>query len=167
MCLKDIVELVVAVTQTEASLSYLDTKISEHRLRLLAVFPQVKLIPKHHFLEHYPALMKAFRTLIGFWTMRFEAKHRYFKQILRHTGNFGNITLSLATKHQLMIAHHLHATTTAPTVSTARVSQVPVDVLHANVQEGIRSECLQGRPVYIFPALPHFMSYVLFWPVAL
>lgn len=52
MCLKDIVELVVAPTQTEASLSYLDAKISEHRLRLLAAFPQVKLNPKHHFQEH-------------------------------------------------------------------------------------------------------------------
>lgn len=138
MCLKDIVELVVAPTQTEASMSYLDTKISEHRLRLLAVFPQVKLIPKHHFLEHYPALMKMFGPLIEFWTMRFEAKHRYFKQIVRHMGNFININFSLATKHQLMIAHHLHVTTTPPTVSAARVSQVPVAVLHANVQEGIR-----------------------------
>lgn len=138
MCLKEIVELVVAPTQTEASMSYLDTKISEHRLRFLEVFPQVKLIPKHHFLEHYPALMKVFGPLIGFWTMRFEAKHRYFKQIVRHTGNFRNITFSLATKHQLMIAHHLHATTTAPALSTARVSLVPVAVLHTNIQEAIR-----------------------------
>jgi len=106
MCLKDIVELVVAPTQTEASLSYLDTKISEHRLRLLAAFPQVKLIPKHHFLEHYPTLIKVFEPVIAFWTMRFEGKHSYFKQVVRHTGNFKNVLFSLATKHQLMIAHH-------------------------------------------------------------
>ncbi len=138
MCLKDIVELVVAPTQTEASLSYLDAKISEHRLRLLSAFPQVKLIPKHHFLEHYPTLIKEFGPLIALWTMRFEGKHRYFKQIVRHTGNFKNVLFSLATKHQLMIAHHLHATTTVPTFSTARVSQVPVAVLHTNVHNAIR-----------------------------
>lgn len=138
MCLKDIVELVVAPTQTEASLSYLDTKISEHRLRLLAAFPQVKLIPKHHFLEHYPTLVKVFGPVIALWTMRFEGKHRYFKQIVRHKGNFKNVLFSLATKHQLMIAHHLHGTTTVPTFSTARISQVPVAVLHTNVHNAIR-----------------------------
>lgn len=37
-----------------------------------------------------------------------------------------------------MIAHHLHATTTVPMFSTARVSQVPVAVLHSNVQNAIR-----------------------------
>ncbi|KAG5279538.1 hypothetical protein AALO_G00078850 [Alosa alosa] len=35
-------------------LCYLDSKISEHRHRFQAAFPQQTLIPKHHFLEHYP-----------------------------------------------------------------------------------------------------------------
>lgn len=37
------------------------------------------------------------------WSMRFEAKHRVFKNMLK---NFKNITKSLAKKHQLSIACH-------------------------------------------------------------
>lgn len=37
------------------------------------------------------------------WSMRFEAKHRVFKNTLK---NFKNITKSLAKKHQMSIAYH-------------------------------------------------------------
>ena len=76
--------------------------------------------------------------MIAFWTMRFEAKHSQFKRIVRHTGNFKNILMSLATKHQLMISHHLHTTTVLPALSVVRVTAVPVDVLHVDIQESIR-----------------------------
>lgn len=138
MSLKDIIELVVGPVHNEESIAYLDSKISEHRHRFQEVFPNEDLIPKHHFLEHYPALIKAFGPVIAFWTMRFEAKHSQLKRIVRHTGNFRNILLSLATKHQLLISHHLHSTTLLPALSVARVTSVPVEVLHANVQESIR-----------------------------
>lgn len=78
MTLKDIVELVVAPVHTAQTIGYLDSKISEHRHRFLAVFPKETLMPKHHYLEHYPALIEAFGPLVGVWTMRFEAKHRFF-----------------------------------------------------------------------------------------
>lgn len=37
-----------------------------------------------------------------------------------------------------MISHHLHSTTLLPDLSVVRVTAVPVDVLHVNVQESIR-----------------------------
>lgn len=91
MSLKDIIELVVAPVHNEESIAYLDLKISEHWHRFQEVFPNEELIPKHHFLEHYPELIKAFGPVIAFWTMRFEAKHSQFKRIVRHTGNYKNI----------------------------------------------------------------------------
>lgn len=78
MTLKDIVELVMAPVHTEQSICYLDSLISEHRHRFLEVFPQEKLLPKHHFLEHYPELIQEFGPLAALWTMRFEAKHGFF-----------------------------------------------------------------------------------------
>lgn len=78
LVLKDIVELVVSQVHTEETICYLDSKISEHRHRFLQVFPQEKLIPKHHFLEHYPDLIRAYGPLVSLWTMRFEAKHSFF-----------------------------------------------------------------------------------------
>lgn len=57
MTLKSIVELVMSPSHTEESICYLDSLVSEHRSRLLEAFPQQKLIPKHHFLEHYLQLI--------------------------------------------------------------------------------------------------------------
>lgn len=54
MVLKDIVELVVALVHTDESISYLESKIVEHRQRYQELFCCVRLLPKHHFLEHYP-----------------------------------------------------------------------------------------------------------------
>ncbi|XP_027132715.1 uncharacterized protein LOC113745374, partial [Larimichthys crocea] len=105
--LKDIVELVVAPVHSAESVGYLECKISEHRKLYLEVFPGQNLLPKHHFLEHYPEMIKCFGPLVALWTMRFEAKHSFFKQIVRHTKNFRNITLSLAKKHQLMVSYHM------------------------------------------------------------
>jgi hypothetical protein len=82
MTLKDIVELAVAPVHTVETIAYLDFKISE---QIPCSFSRTKLIPKHHFLEHYPALIEEYGPLVGVWTMRFEAKHSIFKQIVRHS----------------------------------------------------------------------------------
>ena len=38
--------------------------------------------------------------LVRHWTMRFEAKHQYFKQLARTMGNYVNVCYSLAMRHQ-------------------------------------------------------------------
>lgn len=78
LTLKDIVELVVSPVHKVETIAFLDFKISEHRDRFLQAFPEEKLIPKHHFLEHYPTLIEHFGPLVGVWTMCFEAKHSFF-----------------------------------------------------------------------------------------
>lgn len=80
--LKVIVELLASSSFTDESLCYLDAKISEHGKLLLIVFPGLKLKPKHHFLEHYAHLMRCFGPLVDFWTLRFEAKHSFFKKVV-------------------------------------------------------------------------------------
>lgn len=91
LTLKDIVELVVSPVHTLESIAYLDFKISEHRDRFLEVFPEARLTAKHNFLEHYPTLIKKYGPLVGVWTMRFEAKHSFFKEVARHINNFSNV----------------------------------------------------------------------------
>lgn len=56
MDLKDIVELVLSPTFDDASIQYLQTKIQDHRHMLQEVFPEFTLLPKHHYVEHYPDL---------------------------------------------------------------------------------------------------------------
>lgn len=79
---------------TDDSISYLKCKISEHKQAYLDLFPENQLLPKH-FLEHDTEMIRPFRSLVLMWTMSFEAKHSYFKQVVRHTNYFKNITLTL------------------------------------------------------------------------
>lgn len=95
MLLKDILELTVSFRVTEDSLDFLDAKISEHRGLLLTVFPHFTLRPKHHFVEHYPQLMRMYGPLREMWTMRFEGKHTFFKQVICNTKNFKNVPQTL------------------------------------------------------------------------
>lgn len=70
LLLKDILEMAVAFKFTEDSLDFLDAKIAEHRHLLLTVFPHFKLRPKHHYIEHYPQLIRMYGPLRDVWTMR-------------------------------------------------------------------------------------------------
>ncbi|KAF7640853.1 hypothetical protein LDENG_00009480 [Lucifuga dentata] len=60
MDLKEVVELVLAPVFTEESIQYLQSKIRDHKQVLQEVFPDYKLCPKHHYLEHYPELICRF-----------------------------------------------------------------------------------------------------------
>jgi hypothetical protein len=137
--LKDIVDLVVSPIQTQDSIAYLDFKISEHRIRFQEVFPDCHLKPKHHFLEHYPYLIQQFGPLVSLWTMRFEAKHSFFKRVARNIRCFKNVLLSLSERHQYQIAHHLHACSfTRPLLEVTNVSTVHIDVLNKDISNALR-----------------------------
>ncbi len=41
-----------------------------------------------------------FGPLLRHWTMRYEAKHSYFKKLVTSIGNFINLPYSLAMRHQ-------------------------------------------------------------------
>lgn len=65
-------------------------------------FPDHSLLPKHHYLSHYPNLILKFGPLIRLWTLRFESKHSYFKECVRKLHNFKNVPSMLAKRHQLL-----------------------------------------------------------------
>jgi len=139
--LKEIVELAVAPCHTDETIAYLDIKVSEHRQRLLELNPEVKILPKHHYLEHYPHLIRCFGPLLGLWTMRFEAKHSFFKQVARHTNNFRNIARTLATKHQQFISYHIYSSRlNTSNLEVSNVSTVQVDVLNKEVVLALRQK---------------------------
>lgn len=137
MLLKDIVELVVAPRHTDETLHFLDCKLTEHRELLQSTFPSFDLRPKHHYVEHYPHLIKKFGPLTDVWTMRFEGKHEFFKKAIHNTQNFKNEAMTLATKHQKVLSFHLDSSSFfRPAVEMAKVAMVlitsfPIDVQRA------------------------------------
>lgn len=139
--LKDIVDLVVSPVHTEDSIAYLGFKISEHRIKFQEVFPDVNLKPKHHYLEHYPYLIRKFGPLVALWTVRFEAKHSFFKRVARNIRCFKNVLLSLSQRHQYQIAYHLHAISFAkPPLEVTDVSTVHIDVLNKDISNALRQK---------------------------
>lgn len=136
--LKEIVELLASGHFSEETLAYLECKISDHRCLLKEVFPDFHLLPKHHFLEHYPKLIRRFGPLIDFWTIRFEAKHSFFKRVVHDSHNFRNILLTLSTKHQLTLAYHLDLPSLfRPDLEVGHTAVVPPNALEHSMRQAV------------------------------
>ncbi|CAG9763786.1 unnamed protein product [Ceutorhynchus assimilis] len=102
--MRTIVNIVLSFNLTVEHIAFLKSLIFEYISERSVSFPDDKLKPKHHFLCHYPYLIKCFGPLRHLWTLRFESKHRYFKNIIKHSQNFINILKTMAEKHQYMQA---------------------------------------------------------------
>lgn len=97
--LKDIVNLIGAQQISKAQVTYLDVLIQEYLETRKALFPDINLRPKHHFLRHYPGRILKFGPLIRLWTMCFESNHSYLKRCTMHLKNFKNLCLTLSEIH--------------------------------------------------------------------
>lgn len=98
-----IVNIIFSPSITDGMIVFLKHLIREHHQLFSELYPQNNLIPKHHFMIHYPECIRQIGPLVHVWSMRYEAKHKFFKSSLK---NFKNITKSLAMKHQIAVAYH-------------------------------------------------------------
>ena len=96
---REICEIVMAPVVDPAWLPYLELIIAHHHALLKDVAPKA-FIPKMHFIVHYPRLLLTFGPLRHLWTMRFEAVNQYFKQLVKKTKSFVNVTASLCSRFQ-------------------------------------------------------------------
>lgn len=103
LLLLQIINIIFSPSVTLGMTVLLKHLIKEHHELFKELYPGRNLIPKHHFMIHYPSCIRKIGPLIHMWSMRFEAKHRIFKNTLK---NFKNITKSLAKRHQMSIACH-------------------------------------------------------------
>lgn len=127
MNLKDVVEMSLSASFTEESVYFFDCKIAEHRYLFQKAFPNEKLQAKHHYIEHYPQLIYIFDPLSDVWTMPFEGKHKLFNDVVHHAHNFKNIPLTLAVRHQKMVAFNLATTSFfKPSIEINKVKSVIV-----------------------------------------
>ncbi|CAN8029645.1 unnamed protein product, partial [Ixodes persulcatus] len=129
-----IVDIVCAPQLTTNTIPYLKVFISDFYSAFIQVFPEVNAIPKMHYLIHYPRLIRLYGPLFKLSSMRFEAKHQYFKSLARKTRNFINICRTLSTRHQLYEMYHLSQP--KEQITTSGCKWVPFEEL---------PELLQGR----------------------
>lgn len=84
----------------------LDGLVWEHNEIYIKVF-NTHLKPKFHFMTHYGYLMQKIGPLKMCWAMRFEGKHREFKQCMNVSTCRKNILQTMAVKHQLKFSNLL------------------------------------------------------------
>lgn len=100
MLLLEISRMIFSDSIRKSTLGYLQDCIAVYLTNFKALYG-MHLTPKQHFLIHYPSLILIYGVLINFWTMRTEAKHKWFKRLVYILGNYKNIPWSLAEKHQV------------------------------------------------------------------
>ena len=139
LLLQEIVEIVCAQKISLAQVAYLRCLIEEYLEGRNSIFPDVTMKPKHHFLAHYPGLILKFGPLIRLWTMRFEAKHSYFKRCARVGQNFTNLCKSLAEKHQLLQAYFSMGELFPPILQCSNGHNLSIDLYNSDIKNAIKA----------------------------
>ena len=101
-----ICSIAVAPNCSPDVIAYLTTLIEEYLGKFITLYSPVKLIPKQHYMVHYPSQMIKFGPLIHAWTMRQEAKLSFIKRVSR-AGNYKNVSKTVARRHQFWMCYQL------------------------------------------------------------
>ena len=120
--LHDIIEICMSPCISAITISYLTELIAIHHEVFKECYPSVQITPKIHYLIHIPEQIRRFVYCfldimnilysyrfgppIRYWCMRMEAKNGYSKKTAG-CGNFKNICLSFAVRHQRLLAFNL------------------------------------------------------------
>ena len=140
IALLDCMSIVFAPEVTANLADFLSYLVEEHHTQFRLLFPDKPLLPKHHFMIHYGAKMKQFGPLICYWCMRFEAKHRFGKEVSSACRNFMNICKTVAARSQHRLANDLlNHTLLKPVVSSGTPSLVVIQNLDNSIAEAICS----------------------------
>ena len=80
--------------------------IEEHHIQFKTLYSAALVIPKFHFLVHYPEQIMRLGPLVRSWNMRNEAKLSLFKRA-SHFGNFKNSAYFAMNSVPAVSCHHL------------------------------------------------------------
>lgn len=104
---REIVDVVFAPEVRSEYLAYLDVLVQSFLKAFSEHCNASSITPKLHYMVHYSRFIREVGPLKHLWSMRFEAKHQYFKKVAVSIKNFKNLTFSLANRHQLKQSHQL------------------------------------------------------------
>ena len=85
------VEISFAPCIYEIKVQYFDGLITKHLVLFRKIFLDTN-IPEHHFVQHYPDMIKKFGPLVKCYTIQFEGKHSYFTTVIKQVHCFENIS---------------------------------------------------------------------------
>lgn len=150
LCLRSICSLLLSTHISIGQVAVLQSLICDYLNMRKSLFSNTKLRPKHHYMSHYATLIVKFGPLRHLWTMRFESKHRYFKNILRHSPNYKNILWSLSEKHQLLQALLMsHSSTYANKIDAENATEFIPNNFSKDISNLISECCYFAKPPLI------------------
>lgn len=100
----ELVELSLSHAFTLEDIETLKQLIENHHSLYINLFEQ-ELKPKHHFVVHYPSIIRASGPIHNMMCFRFEANHKGFKQYSHAIGSRKNICYTLCYKSYLKFAN--------------------------------------------------------------
>ena len=101
-----ICSIAVAPTSSPDLIAYLFITIEEYLRMFCEIYPATKLIPKQHYMVHYPSQIEKFGPLLHSWTMRQESKLSFIKRV-SHSGNYKNVSKTVTRRHQFWLCHQI------------------------------------------------------------
>lgn len=102
----ELVELLLSHSFTTESVNYLSILIQEHNSKYIELFSDT-LKPKHHFMSHYPYIIRKSGPLQQLNCFLYELRNRDGKTYAHSMNSRVNTPISLAKKSQLQFAYNL------------------------------------------------------------
>lgn len=99
-----IIDIILLRTIDGNIINQLECLIEEHHIQYMRLFKDT-LKPKHHFMIHYPHIMRKKGPLKNIWCMRLEARHKIWKNVAKNTTSRKNLPLTIMIKEQLCFAN--------------------------------------------------------------
>jgi len=106
LVLLKIMDIITSPIISKGHCSILKLHINEHHSMFKSLYGASSITPKFHFFTHYPQQLLFLGPMVCCWTMRFESKLQFFKRA-SHLGNFKNIALTVAQRHQRWLCYQL------------------------------------------------------------
>lgn len=122
LLLKEIVNIVFSKVVTINTPDYLRVIIFDYLTLLQKLYPG-SLVPKHHFMVHYPTIMKKAGPLGNISCMRYEAKHQDGKKTARAAISRVNVCRTIAIKNQLQLNYYFMNVSKTSLFTTGKLRQ--------------------------------------------
>ena len=138
--LLDCMDIIFSPKLTHGLIAQVSILIADHHSKFREIFPTRSLIPKHHFMVHYPTCLREVGPLIHVWCMRYEAKHDYFCQIANNCRNFKNICKTVAKRHQINQMYHFNSKQSLETFHVGPGSETTISNLSLECIDSVISK---------------------------
>ncbi|XP_064470269.1 uncharacterized protein LOC135385020 [Ornithodoros turicata] len=144
---REVVDLIMCRDLPLDHVPYLHRRIEFFRQEFQTLFPDVRVPCKMHYILHYPTYIYKYGPLIQLWSMRFEGKHQYFKDMARKLKNFKNIAFSMAQRHQLYQMYMWTQPDSKDSVSSKGCRTTPTEQAPEAIQLYLASHGIEQRQV--------------------